>query len=167
MWIWGFSVEVCWELGSLMFDIWIYHAYYSAMSGSFVYGMLIFLCWAGERVINILVSDLRESKPSRGLFKDFLSPYWNRYSTSFTMIFGLWLCLIQVGKTTIHGQNSWTCMVQIEFFCVTLLQWLVCESRFKWRMATLPREHQVMGLMKKIDLTFQDSLGWNLEAPIL
>jgi hypothetical protein len=35
------------------------------------------------------------------------------------------------------------------FFCESFWQWLVCESRVKWRMATLPQEHQVMGLIEK------------------
>ena len=122
MWIWGFSVEVCWELCLLMFDEWICHAYYSAMSGSFVYGMLIFLCWPGERVINILLSDLRKSKPLRGLFKDFLSQDWNRYLTSFTMIAGTLIVLdwsreddaIWSKLLNMHGSN-WVFLVNC--FC--------------------------------------------------
>ena len=43
-------------------------------------------------------------------------------------------------------EHAW---FKLSFFCEFFLQWLVCESRFKWRMATLPQEHQVMGLMKK------------------
>ena len=57
-------------------------------------------------------------------------------------------------------------MVQIEIFGVRLLQWLVCEFRFKWRLATLPQEHQVMGLMKKLISPFKTALVNILKLPL-